>query len=158
MAFQWHIVHAIHGRLRLRVECPQIFDGLSRVGESFLRDQPGIQEVRLNPGCRSVVLTYNPAVLRADQVIDLVNGLSPEQLKSYQPRSPQQRTEEPSWLSWLPLGLSSAAIALGMLAESAVAPWLLAAAAVPIVARAFEAVTQRGKLSVDVLDAAATAV
>src|SRR5262249_5420621 len=44
------------------------------------------------------------------------------------------------------------------LAESAVAPWLLAGAAVPIFTRAFEAVTQRGKLNVDVLDAAATAV
>jgi heavy metal translocating P-type ATPase len=49
-------------------------------------------------------------------------------------------------------------VALGFLAESALAPWCLAAAAVPIFRRAFDAIAQRGKLNVDVLDAAATTV
>lgn len=61
-------------------------------------------------------------------------------------------------MTWLPLALSSAAVALTVFAEAAIAPWLVAGAAVPIFARAFEAITQRGRLNVDVLDAAATAV
>ena len=49
-------------------------------------------------------------------------------------------------------------MALGALVESALAPWLLAGAAVPIFSRAFEALTRGGKLNVDVLDATATTV
>lgn len=74
MAVRCRVVHAIRGRLRVRVNFPQIFDGLSEAFNAFLRDQPGIQEVRLNPGCRSVVLNYNPDVLRVDDLVDSLNG------------------------------------------------------------------------------------
>jgi cation transport ATPase len=158
MAARCRVVHAIRGRLRMRVDLPQIFDVHSGACEAFLRDRPGIQEVRLNPGCRSVVLNYNPDVLRADDLVTLVEELPIDQLNTYQPRNPPRQAEDSSSMAWLPLALSSAAVALGVLAETAAAPWLAVGAAVPIFTRAFEAITQRGKLNVDVLDAAATAV
>jgi Cu2+-exporting ATPase len=142
----------------MRVELPQIFDGLSGACEAFLRDQPGIQAVRLNPRCRSVVLHYDPDVLRAGDLVSLIEQLPLDQLTTYQPRPPPRQAEDSSVMAWLPLALSSAAVALGALAEASIAPWLVAGAAVPIFMRAFEAITQRGKLNVDVLDAAATAV
>jgi cation transport ATPase len=142
----------------MRVDLPQIFDSLSGACEAFLRDQPGIQEVRLNPGCRSVVLHYNPDVLEADDLVTLVKELPLDQLNTYQPRNPPPQAEDAASMAWLPLALSSAAVALTVFAEAAIAPWLVAGAAVPIFTRAFEAMSQRGKLNLDVLDAAATAV
>jgi cation transport ATPase len=158
MTARCRVVHAIRGRLRIRVDLPQIFAGLSGACEAFLRDQPGIQEVRLNPGCRSVVLSYNPDVLRADDLVTLVEQLPLDPLHAYQAHNRPRQDEDSSVMAWPPLALSSAAVALGVLADATIAPWLVAGAAVPIFTRAFEAITQRGKLNVDVLDAAATAV
>jgi P-type Cu2+ transporter len=158
MAARCRVLHAIRGRLRMRVDLPQIFDGLSGACEAFLRDQPGVQEVRLNPGCRSMTLNCNPDVLKVDDLVALVDEVDVDQLKTYRPRNPPRQVEDSSSMAWLPLALSSVAVALGVLAEAAIAPWLVAGAAVPIFTRAFEAITQRGKLNVDVLDAAATAV
>jgi heavy metal translocating P-type ATPase len=105
-----------------------------------------------------MVLSYNPDVRRADDLVALVQELPLDQLKTYRPRNPPRQAEDASSMAWLPLVLSSAAVALGALVEVAIAPWLVAGAAVPIFTRAFEAVTQRGRLNVDVLDAAATGV
>jgi len=105
-----------------------------------------------------MVLNYNPYVLKADDLVTLVERLPLNLLKTYQPQNPPRQAEDSASMAWLPLALSSAAVALGALAEATIAPWLVAGAAVPIFTRAFGAITQRGKLNVDVLDAAATAV
>src|SRR5215831_14270443 len=78
------MVHAIRDRLRMRVDCPRLFYGLSALCESFLRDQPGIHEVRLNPSCRSVILTYDPARWPGDELISLMQALPLDQLETYQ--------------------------------------------------------------------------
>jgi heavy metal translocating P-type ATPase len=158
MADRCRVVHAIRGRLRMRLDCPQLFDGLSEACESFLRDQPGIQEVRLNPSCRSVILTYDPARRTEDELVSLMQALSLDQLETYQPQQPLHAVPAAPSVAWQPLALSSAAVAIGVLAESALAPWLLVGAAVPIFTRAIEALFQQGKLNVDVMDAAATTV
>ncbi len=158
MADRCRVVHGIRGRLRVRVDCPQLFHGLSEACASFLRDQLGIQEVRLNPGCQSVILTYDPALRTGDELVSLMQALPLDQLETYQPRQPHRAVQASPAVAWLPLALSSAAMAIGVLAESALTPWLLVGAAVPIFARASEALFQQGKLNVDVLDAAATTV
>jgi heavy metal translocating P-type ATPase len=154
---QCHPIHTIRGRMRLRLETPQVLNGLGQTVEDVLRDHPAVQGVHLNPLARSLVITYDAEAIGADDLVSFVRHSSVEQLEARQLRSPQQSPEPPA-LSWWPLGLSTAAVALGFLLESALAPWCLAAAAVPIFRRAFEAIAQRGKLNVDVLDAAATTV
>jgi cation transport ATPase len=154
---QCYPIHTIRGRMRLRLETPQVLNGLAGAVEDVLRDHPAVQGVRLNPLARSLVITYDADALQADDLVSFVQECSVEQLEARQPHRPQQSAEPPA-LSWWPLGLSTAAVALGFLLESAFAPWCLAAAAVPIFRRAFDAVTQHGKLNVDVLDAAATTV
>src|SRR5438105_14548218 len=72
------------------------------------------------------------------------------------PQSPSQPSRADRLIG-LPLVLSTAA-ALVALGESVFAPWLLAGAAVPVFRRAYEALTRRSKLNVDVLDASATTV
>ena len=150
-------VHTIRGRLRLRLETPQVLNGLAETVQDVLREHPAVQGVRLNPPARSLVITYDAAAIAPDDLVRFIRACSVEQLKARQPRPPQPGAEPPT-SSWWPLGLSTAAVTLGVLLESALAPWCLAAAAVPIFRRAFEAVARQGKLNIDVLDAAATTV
>jgi Cu2+-exporting ATPase len=152
------VLHAIPGRLRLRVEAQVLTNGLGAACESFLREQPGVQDVTLNPACRSLVLTYDAARLAAADVVAIVDGISVEKLTAHRPRPGSGPAHDEGGLSWVNLGLSSLAVGLGLFAESALAPWLVGAAALPIFARAADALTRRGRLNVDVLDAAATAV
>ena len=151
-------VHTIRGRMRLRVETPQVFNGLAETVTDILSDYPGVQGVRLNQPSRSLVIMYDADAVKANDLVSFVQEFSIEQLTARQAPPRAQQRPEPSALSWWPLGLSTAAVALGFLAESALAPWCLAAAAVPIFCRAFDAIARRGKLNVDVLDAAATTV
>jgi heavy metal translocating P-type ATPase len=155
---QYCLVHAIRGRLRMRIELPEIFDSLAESFQALLRDQPGVREVRLNPGCRSVILNYDADIIEQDDLVTFIEQLSLDQLKAYQPQHFHHPSPQSSTSSWWPLGLSTAAVALGMFVESALAPWFLVGAAIPIFERAFEAIARKGRLNVDVLDAAATTV
>lgn len=156
LAFQ--VVHAIGGRVRFRVYAPEIFETLTASFQSFLHSHPGILDVRLNPHCRSVVICYVPTALSTDAVATILNAASIDRLRTM-PMTPPQRIAPHTSASppWVSLVFSTAAVALGLL-ESALTPWVLALASVPIFTRAFEALTQEGELNVDVLDAAATAV
>jgi heavy metal translocating P-type ATPase len=155
---QCYPIHMIRGRMRLRVDTPQVFDGLAETVQDVLHEHPGVRGVRLNPQSRSMVITYDAEAVEADDLVSVLQEFSVEQLERRQPHRPARQSPAPPALSWWSLGLSTAAVALGFLAESVFAPWCLAAAAVPIFRRAFDALAQRGKLNVDVLDAAATTV
>ncbi|HTL60566.1 MAG TPA: heavy metal translocating P-type ATPase [Nitrospira sp.] len=63
--------------------------------------------------------------------------------------------------SWFELSLSSAGVVLGFLCEPlapVLVPLLLAGSALPMLKRAYDAVAAEGRLTVDVLDASATAL
>jgi Cu2+-exporting ATPase len=63
--------------------------------------------------------------------------------------------------SWFELALSSAGVALGVVCEPlapVLLPWLLVGSALPMLKRAYQALAADGRLTVDVLDASATAV
>jgi Cu2+-exporting ATPase len=150
-------LHTLPGRIRLRVEDSALLGLPPERLEAFLRDQPGIQEVRLNQACRSVVVAYDSNVMTETALTALLENVSLDHIRNHQPaRQPEPAAEE-SESGWFSLLLSSAAVALGVLGESAFAPWLLGAAAVPIVFRAFDTVSNRGFMNVDTLDASATA-
>jgi Cu2+-exporting ATPase len=152
------LVHAVGPRLRLHVEPPDLLDVAGDAFEAFLRDQPGIEEVRLNRTCGSAVLTYDNTSLRPEEVVARVDGTPRARLEAYRPRRAAAEPDAADVSAWTYLGLSTAAVALDVFFGSALAPWLLAGAAVPIFARACESIIDKGKLNVDVLDAAATAV
>jgi Cu2+-exporting ATPase len=157
MSLRCTILHAIRGRIRIRVENPEVFRLASEQLKAFLRDQPGIQEVRLNPACQSIVLTYDPDIVTGSGLAARLRTVSLDQLRAHQPQRRSEPAAEPDGESWLPLTLSTAAVVLGSLVESALAPWLLAAAAVPIFLRALDVMSNRGLMNVDTLDASATA-
>jgi Cu2+-exporting ATPase len=157
-AIRCELIHATPGRIRIRFQARELQNGLGAAFEAFLRDKPGVERVSLNAECRSAVLTFDPENLDPGALIAEIDALPVERLTDYRPTSGGGAEPAAEELSWLNLGLSSAAVVLGLLGESTVAPWLLAGAAVPIFVRAFQSITERGKLNVDVLDAAATAV
>jgi hypothetical protein len=66
---QIQLVHAVRGRTRVRVTPPHLAGYLVRAIEALLGDQPGIQEIRLNEDCGSVVLTYDPELLDLDRLV-----------------------------------------------------------------------------------------
>jgi hypothetical protein len=88
------LVHAIPGRVRMRVENPEFFGSLSASFEAFLRDQPGIREVRLNPSCQSLILHYDPDLLDANHLVTLIEQRSFDQICAYPPRPHPQSIEE----------------------------------------------------------------
>jgi Cu2+-exporting ATPase len=141
----------------MRVEAPELLGPASNGLEAFLQDQPGIQEVRLNPACRSVTLTYDPDIVTGAGLAALLEKVSPDQIQAHQSQRRTAPAAEQDGESWLPLALSTAAVTFGTLLESALAPWLLAAAAIPILVRALDVVSNRGIMNVDTLDASATA-
>ncbi|MEW5803076.1 MAG: heavy metal translocating P-type ATPase [bacterium] len=165
MPFRCRIIHAIRGRIRLYIESIRLFDDEDAGAfKAFLQDQEGIQGVRLNRNCRCVILTYCPDLLTEDDLVRAIEELSLDALKYYQGKSAggEFRSCDASVAdvsSWLPLALSSAAVVLGTVSESALVPWFLIGASIPIFSRAFNSlIAQKGKLNVDVLDASATAV
>ena len=156
---QFELLHAVRGRVRMRAGDRAVLDDWSDSLEAFLRDRSGIEHVSFNPTCRTMVVTFDAEVVSADDVATSVAGVTVEELRAFRPRRPPSPSaDESTDISWLNLGLSSAAVALGTFSGSPIAPWFLAGAAIPIFKRAFEAVVGKGKLNVDVLDAAATAV
>ncbi len=149
------VVHRVGRRVRLRVTPDGVVRGRSAALEALLREQPGVADVRLNAACDSVRLDVDPDAV--DALVATLDGLAVAALAAFEPKasSPAATGEEPTWRY---LGLSTAAVAADLVFGSTFAPWLLAGAAIPIFRRAFESVVEKGKLNVDVLDAAATAV
>jgi Cu2+-exporting ATPase len=156
------IVHAITGRVRLRLPAlssrPQLLEPL----EVYLRDQNGITEVRVNHTCESATILFDPAVWTPESLCAFLQRLSHEEIEAYQPKPSHKPAplvvEETSGPE---LWLSSAGIALSLTAEAIAAPVLpilLLMSAWPMLKRAYNSIAVDGKLNVDVLDASATAV
>lgn len=156
MSLRCRVVHAISGRLRVRIDNDELWRDLPAAFAGWMRDQAGVQDVRLNPECRSAVVAHDPASLSTKQLLRRMGTLSLTKLRALRAPAPNGQENESS--SAVTLALSSAAAVLGLLGESAVAPWLLLGAALPIFSRAIDSVTKKGRLNVDVLDATATGV
>ena len=86
---QFHLVHAVRGRTRLRVDPPHRPDDLASAIADLFRDHPGLREIRLNEDCQSVVVIYDPEVLRIDDLL-------------------AEQVPEPAWASWVPSRLVAA--------------------------------------------------
>jgi hypothetical protein len=79
---------------RMRAENPEFFGSLSASFEAFLRDQPGIRDVRLNPSWQSLILHYDPDLLDANRLVTLIEQRSLDQIRAYPPRHHPQSIEE----------------------------------------------------------------
>src|SRR5712691_7433418 len=67
----FRLVHAVRGRARMRVDSPELADELGSALAAFFHEQPGIQEIRVNRDCHSVVLAYDPDLVTGDDLLAL---------------------------------------------------------------------------------------
>lgn len=153
------LVHGVRGRVRVRFDDAQLFrDHLPGLAV-FLRDLPGVSDVRLSPACRCAILLYDPDATGPQALVDLINNkLVPDPTANMQAAARCMHTHAAGSISWLPLALSTAAAGLAVAGGSSLVPWFLLGAAVPIFKRAFNTVVHKRRLNVDVLDASATAL
>jgi cation transport ATPase len=158
MSIRCSVVHAVDGRVRLRVSLLKSAADLGDRLAGYLEDQPGIIQVRVNRDCASLVITHDPSKWTSKSLCKLIASTSPEALSAYRPAGSvrRQQAANPSWTLSRELVWSSFAVALPLVAPplSFVSPWLLAKSAKPIFSRAMASMRRR-KLSVDVLDATA---
>ena len=75
------VIHSLAGRVRLRVPALQVRSQLAEALLIFLQDQEGIQEVRVNSGCSSVTITFDPAVWAGEKLCEFFKGFGMKTLK-----------------------------------------------------------------------------
>jgi heavy metal translocating P-type ATPase len=156
-----HIVHALPGRLRLRVPWIKDQTELSQRLATFVSSWSGIRECEANAGCASVTLHYDAKQWSSLALCRKVGTLTSRMIRRLPVVKALPTNDAPQDSSWFQLTLSSAGIALGWLCEPLtpfLLPLLLAGSALPMVRRAYDAFVREGRLTVDVLDASATAL
>src|SRR5262249_16867290 len=156
-----HIVHVLPGRLRLRVSWIKDQAELSQRLATFLRTGRGIRECEANGGCASLTLHYDVKQWSSLALCRKVGTLTRRRIERLAVAKALPANDAPQDSSWFQLTLSSAGIALGWFCEPLapfLLPLLLAGSALPMVRRAYDAFVREGRLTVDVLDASATAL
>ncbi|HZW30229.1 MAG TPA: heavy metal translocating P-type ATPase [Isosphaeraceae bacterium] len=152
------LVHAVPGRARFRIDEPEVFVYDPGALESWLRGQAGVRQARVNPTSRSVVVLHDPRRVRAEDLLDRLTGFDRVHLRDVPTAQARPAAaEHDHGLQGWPLTLSTAAACLAV-GQSALAPWVLAGAAIPVFRRAYDVLFRQSRLNVDVLDASATTV
>src|SRR5262245_20469323 len=156
------VVHAIRGRVRLRVPALKTSPGLAEPLQRLLKDQPGVVEATVNDWCFSVTVTCDPSTWTYDRLCLWVQILNPSEVLSYKSANQSvAQAQAPSDEAGNELWYSSTGICLVLLVEPLAAPLvpiLLLASALPMLKRAHRSLSEDGKLNVDVLDASATSL
>src|SRR5262245_7986160 len=77
------VVHAIRGRVRLRVPVLKTSPSLAEPLQRLLRDQPGVDDVTVNDWCSSVTVRCDPSKWASDRLCLWVQLLNPSDVLSY---------------------------------------------------------------------------
>ena len=152
------LVHHVPGRVRLRVPAlrthPELVERILTAGMAH----PGVERVRVNLACASVVVEGQPDVTNLLSTCALMHGWLTNPAASAASATPPPNPSPTSSLRRLaPLGFSVAAIALTLIGGIGSGPALAltVAGALPIVRRGMKSLVSERRLSVDHLDSAA---
>ncbi|MBV9581261.1 MAG: heavy metal translocating P-type ATPase [Chloroflexi bacterium] len=144
------VVHAIAGRVRLRVPAVKYDASLGDRLVDFVQRQPGVVEARANSACAALIVAFDPEATTTSAILTSVRGGVP--LEPVRARG----ANEPDRTS---LVCGVLALGLGVLgAPALLTGGLLAASAVPVFGRALAGIRDEHKLSADALDAVAISV
>jgi Cu2+-exporting ATPase len=109
----------------------------------------------VKPACHSIAITYDESRLDAQAIADLVTKhLESGALCASPARTPAPNGQSSAWLPW---GMSTAAMAAGLLGGPGLA-LLTLGSSLPVLRRALGSLFWNRRLNVDVLDAAALSV
>ncbi len=96
-----HVVHAIPGRVRLRVPILKSARHVARGLEAVLSTQPGVIEATVNTGCHSVTAVYDPSVWTSESLCQLIQDRSLEELEEYASAALVEDAADQSSMNWL---------------------------------------------------------
>jgi hypothetical protein len=110
------LIHATHGRVRLRASILGSQAELANVLSYHLSQQPGVRHVRLSPYAESIIIHHDPALLDAQSLVKLAASYEPDPQEIAQWRAAtidqrQAETRQPSRRK-VDLALAAAALAL----------------------------------------------
>lgn len=155
------VVHAISGRVRLRI--PRLrrdaaFGGLLQAGLSGV---PGVVSVRIAEGASSAVVEHDPEVVDVAAIVRAAGAcaLAPVPRGALRKARRDKEAARAVARARRPLYLSSAGMLLSLgrgISPALSYPFILAMSA-PIVARAWRSVVRQRKLNIDLLDTLAIA-
>jgi len=155
-----HLLHAISGRVRFNIPELQNEQAFVEKFEYYLSIQEGIESIRINLYCYSVVIHFSSQKWDAESLDKLIRSISRDKLRALSVNGSLIESEsEEAEESRLDLILSSMAVFTGWLFGPSSLPFVglfLLGSSQRIFMRAFHSVTRHKKLNVDVLDAAAT--
>ncbi len=155
------IVHAIPGRLRLRIHALQLQPELAEHILSAGMAYAGVHAVRINLSCASVVVEYDQAVFADIAPQSLINRWLANPPQADGNSNPTGRTTQSKTGRLLPLVLTIGGALLtffGGPIPSALALAMTLAGTLPIFRRAAIALISERRLNVDQLDTSAVAV
>lgn len=95
------VIHAIPGRVRLRVPILKTARHVARGLEALLSTQPGVIEATANTGCHSVTVVYEPAVWTSESLCRLLQDRCLEELEEYASVALAEDTTGQSSMNWL---------------------------------------------------------
>lgn len=96
-----HVVHAIRGRVRLRVPILKTARHVAHGLERLLSTQPGVIEAAVNTGCHSVTAVYDPSVWTSDSLCRLLQDCSLADLEKYGSASLAEDAPGQSSMNWV---------------------------------------------------------
>jgi heavy metal translocating P-type ATPase len=161
------VIHAIPGRVRLRIPVLKASRDLGSVLAQFLHQQEGIEKVRLSPLSESVIIQYDATIWNGPSLVKLVRAFEPDPvvcLRSAKDARPAHNVDEHQG-HMIEAVLAGSALALSLIGGTAGAPAVLAllwASSRSIFQRAYDSLVGTlfydQQLTVDTLDAAAIAL
>jgi hypothetical protein len=75
---RYEVLHAMRGRVRLHIPVLKTERGLGAAVAHHLGEQPGVKTVRVNRLAANVVVTYEPGLANANQLVAEVAGYNPD--------------------------------------------------------------------------------
>lgn len=168
MDISFEVLHAIPGRVRLRVPDIKHNDFLADAFAKRLMQKPGVTEVRVNRACASVVVSYDTSVLRTFMPERQLQGIKVKSIDGQahiehkNGRNGHKSDRLQTVIRWaralmIPTAALGASLAARLLPIAPVYA-LVAAATAPVFRRAISTVRKEKRLGVDFLDATAIAI
>ena len=162
----YSVVHAVRGRLRLRVPRLRNDSAYAERLQTLLETDPLVTTVKIKPAAASLVVNYkSSAVTEAkmkSRLSCLLMAASDAGVVLLNPKKAPPQEEEKPWpgmqLSVLATGLAVLSGPFGVAVPSVVTAGTIALATLPVFKRAVQGIVKERKLSIDFLDFIAIAI
>ena len=156
------LVHAMRGRVRLAIPTLSKEAQLAGLLADFLGQQAGVRQVRLNRRAANLVVTFDPAVLKAEALVGMITAYDPNPAEIARWQAAQRVQGAPlvhhARRRKIEVALAAVALALSLFAGSVAMPVvyiLLLGCAGSMLQRTYKGLRTERKLMIEAIAAAA---